>query len=171
MRARDGSRSAQAGRDRVAGAMTRLYFAYGSNLKLERMRDRIPSARARGPARLPGRALTLDKRGSDGSAKANVTPQAGSWVWGALYEIEPTHWPDLDRCEPGYERVRIEVVTLDGAPREAHTYAAVQLTTDPTPFDWYKRLIVEGAREHGLPPDWVETLERLPERRDPRRGP
>ena len=28
----------------------------------------------------------------------------------------------------------------------------------------YKRLIVQGAREHGLPAHWVALLEALPER-------
>ncbi len=46
---------------------------------------------------------------------------------------------------------------------------ATTLTDEPVAFDWYKRLIVEGAREHGLPGDWVATLERLPEKPDPRR--
>ena len=33
-----------------------------------------------------------------------------------------------------------------------------------------KILIVEGAREHGLPVDYVELLRGLPEKPDPRRG-
>ena len=38
------------------------------------------------------------------------------------------------------------------------------LTADAVPFAWYKRLIVDGARAHELPEDWVRVLEALPER-------
>ena len=51
--------------------MQALYFAYGSNLFSARMRERVPSAQARGPARLAGHRLTVDKPGRDGTAKAS----------------------------------------------------------------------------------------------------
>ena len=41
------------------------------------------------------------------------------------------------------------------------------LTADPVPYAWYKRLVIEGAREHGLPADYVAMLEAWPERPDP----
>jgi hypothetical protein len=148
--------------------MSGLYFAYGSNLKPARMRGRIPGARDLGPARLPGHALRLDKRSSDGSGKANLAEDASGCVWGALYAIEAADWPVLDRFESGYARVAVEVVTPGGERLPAQTYVAERLTSDPVPFDWYKRLIVEGAREHGLPESWIAWLERLPERPDPR---
>ena len=34
-------------------------------------------------------------------------------------------------------------------------------------FAWYKRLMLAGAREHGLPREWLALLEALPERHDP----
>lgn len=150
--------------------MTTLYFAYGSNLKISRMRRRIPSARVVGPARLPGRSLALDKRGADGSGKANLVEDPAGCVWGALYAIERAHWEQLDRFEPGYERVAVEVLAPGDAALAAQTYVAVRRTRDPLPFDWYKRLLVEGAREHRLPDGWVARLERLPEQPDPHRS-
>ena len=142
-----------------------LYFAYGSNLSASRLRGRAASAEAVGPARLPGRRLTTDKRGRDGSGKANLAPDANGEVWGVVYSIRDEHWPDLDTFEPGYERIRVVVVTAT-EPLEAWTYVSERVTDDPVPFRWYKQLIVAGAREHGLPEAWVATLEALPEKPD-----
>ena len=149
--------------------MTHLYFAYGSNLKLARLQARVPSARFVARARLPDGRLSLNKRGRDGSGKANLAPEGGAGVWGVLYDVEPEHWTCLDGHEQGYARADVRVVTEEGAEISALTYVATTLTDEPVAFDWYKRLIVEGAREHGLPSDWVAALERLPEKPDPRR--
>jgi gamma-glutamylcyclotransferase len=135
--------------------VTGLYFAYGSNLSFERMRSRIESAQFVTRARLAGFRLALEKSGRDGSGKANVQRDEGAHVWGVVYRIDVVHWPQLDSFERGYARVE--------------TYVARDLTDDPVAYDWYKRLLVDGAREHGLPEDYVEALERLPHRPDPRR--
>jgi gamma-glutamylcyclotransferase len=49
----------------------------------------------------------------------------------------------------------------------AGDYPAPETAPDPRPFGWYKRLSVDGAREHGLPIDYVAALEALPERDAP----
>jgi gamma-glutamylcyclotransferase len=147
------------------GVVSALYFAYGSNLSPARMRERIAAAEPLGAARLAGFCLRLDKRGADGSGKANLCADPEREVWGALYRFDASEWPRLDAFEPGYERIEVEVVCL-GSARAAHTYLSRRLTPDPVPFAWYKRLLVEGARAHGLPEEWVRTLEALPERTD-----
>ena len=143
--------------------MPTLYFAYGSNLRAARLRERVPSAVPRGVARLDGFRLTLDKRGADGSAKANLAPAARERVFGVVYALDARHWPDLDRCEPGYERFEARV-DQDGARIAVQTYRSALVTDDPVAHAWYKHLIVEGAREHGLPAEWVALLEALPTR-------
>ena len=147
--------------------MQALYFAYGSNLCASRLRGRVPSAACVGRARLPGRRLVTDKLGRDGSGKANLREDAAATVWGVLYEIHSSHWAELDACESGYLRVSLEVETEDGARRLAQTYVSEMLTADPVPYAWYKRLVIEGAREHGLPSDYVAMLEAWPEKPDP----
>lgn len=143
--------------------MRARYFAYGSNLKLARMRSRVPAAQVVGPALLRGRRLTLDKRGADGSGKANLAPDPEASVWGVVYTFQAATWEDLDSFEPGYERVEVTVERA-GEELDALTYASSRTTPDPVPFAWYKRLIVEGAREHGLPVEWVAKLRALPTR-------
>ncbi len=150
--------------------MSALYFAYGSNLALARMCERVASARVVTTGQLAGYRLALDKRGADGSGKANLVREPGSVVWGVVYSIDAADWAGLDACEPGYARIEVEVST-PLRRLAAQTYRARILTDRPVAFDWYKRLILEGAREHGLPPEWLEILAALPERPDPRGTP
>ena len=140
-----------------------LYFAYGSNLCAARLCERAPSAIARGAARADGFALALDKRGADGTAKVNLRAEPGSVVWGALYALDARDWPRLDAYERDY--ARIEIAVCCGAETlVAQTYRSDHLTDDPIAAAWYKRLIVDGARAHGLPSEWCALLEALPAR-------
>ena len=140
-----------------------LYFAYGSNLSVARLRERAPSAVARGAARALGFALRLDKRGRDGTAKANLHPELGGVAWGAVYALDPGDWPHLDAAEPGYARFEIEVM-LGEQRALAQTYRSEQLTRDAVASASYRQLIVDGARAHALPTEWCAWLERLPAR-------
>jgi gamma-glutamylcyclotransferase (GGCT)/AIG2-like uncharacterized protein YtfP len=143
--------------------MHTLYFAYGSNLASRRLLRRAPGARALGRARLAGWRLVADKPGRDGSAKVNIVRDPAGAVWGALWELAAPHLARLDRYEGGYERFDVMVDGDEGAQR-ATTYAS-SLRGAPAGLDRaYKGLILAGAREHRLPPEWLAHLESLPER-------
>ena len=142
---------------------TDLYFAYGSNLCADRLRERAPSARARGAAYMRGFELRLDKLGADGTAKANLHAAPRARVWGALYALEREDWPRLDEFERGYARIEIEVILANGQCALAQTYRSDRLTGAAAAV-WYKQLIVAGARAHGLPADWCAWLDGLPAR-------
>lgn len=133
---------------------------------MERMRARAPSAEAIGPARLAGMQLTLDKRGRDGSGKANLVAQESAHVWGVVYSIERAHWLALDVCESDYRRIQVSVEAASGIIA-AETYVSSLRTVDPVAHTWYKQLIVEGARAHGLPAAYCALLDALPARDAP----
>ena len=140
------------------------YFAYGSNLSTERLQARVPSARARCRGRLLHHALRWHKLGRDGSGKCDIVPTpAPSIVWGVLFDVSRDEKPALDAIEGlgiGYFEKEVRIVTDDGECF-ALTYHANPDRTDPTlrPFDWYKDHVVRGAREHGLPADYIQELE------------
>jgi hypothetical protein len=142
--------------------MTLHYFAFGSNLPSSRLRERAPSARAVGAARLAGYRICLDKRASDGSGKLNLAPDPTASVWGVVFTLAPTELEALDGFEPGYSRIEVPVRLVSGETRQAQTYLCERREAGLRARTWYKTLIVEGAREHGLPPEWVALLERLP---------
>ena len=143
--------------------MQALYFAYGSNMASRRMRERAPAARAVGRARLAGWRLVADKPGRDGTAKANVVRDPDAHVWGVLWELRVADLAALDRFEGGYERVAVTVAAEAGAAL-ATTYASRLRTAAPGLARGYKALVLEGAREHALPPEWAARLAALPER-------
>ena len=144
--------------------MQALYFAYGSNMASRRMHARVPGARAIARARLEGWRLVADKPGRDGTAKANLARDPGASVWGVLWELCESDLLALDRFEGGYERVAV-TVDADARAVAATTYASRLRSAPPGLERRYKAFVLEGAREHGLPPGWLALLESLPELR------
>jgi len=150
----------------MRGDRTYLYFAYGSNLSTERLQARVPSARARCRGRLTRHALRWHKLGRDGSGKCDIVPTTtSSVVWGVLFDVSRDEKHALDAVEGlgiGYFEKEVRIVTDDGE-RRALTYHANPARIDAAlrPFDWYKDHVVRGAREHGLPADYIRELERV----------
>jgi len=140
-----------------------LYFAFGSNMSSERMRARIASARSVGRGQLEGYRFVCNKTGRDGSAKANLMRALGDKVWGVVYQFERTELARLDAFEGGYQRVVLGVHT-EVSVLACETYLSDRVTETQMSYDWYKRHMVDGAEEHGLPRAWVAMLRELPER-------
>jgi hypothetical protein len=149
------------------------YFAYGSNLFRPWLRTRAPSAAARGVARLPGHRLCFHKRGSDDSGKCNAlaTGRGDDVVYGVVFEIDPPDKAGLDRAEGAPRQYREATVHLVTERREieAFTYLAAPGWVDDglRPFDWYRDLVVAGAREQGLPAFYVARIEQVGADPDP----
>ncbi len=140
------------------------YAAYGSNLHPVRLRDRIPSARFLHATAAFGYELCFDKRGSDGSAKANIRPTRGGVAFVAVFEIDPLDRPALDAFEgPGYRAA--ELVLADGW--SAFTYFAVHAGAQPLPFAWYRDLVALGAAFHRFPELYRQRVSALPGLDDP----
>ena len=145
--------------------MSEAVFAFGSNMCSARLRDYSVSPERQGVAAvLSEHRLCFNKRSRDGSGKANVEPESSGEVWGVLYAIPRDHLPVLDRGEgPGYSRQRMIVRVERGATCDAWVYVATEPDPDPAlrPYAWYKRFLVEGANEHGLPRTYIEQLEAI----------
>jgi hypothetical protein len=64
-----------------------LYFAYGSNMRSARLRERVPSARYFATGKIQGYKLAFHKRSKqDGSGKADALLRAMTpMVCGAFY--------------------------------------------------------------------------------------
>jgi len=143
-------------------------FAYGSNLCIVRMRARVPSARPLVAAALEAYALRFHKHGRDGSGKADAhfTSSAEDVVWGAVYEIDAAEKRLLDRVEglgSHYLEREVGVATVAGSRLDAWMYYASphRIVEGLKPYGWYHRFVVEGARQHGLPADYVAALEAI----------
>jgi hypothetical protein len=144
--------------------MSEVVFAYGSNMCSGRFRDYGVSPEAPGVgALLSGYRLLFNKRSTDGSGKANVAARDGSQVWGVLYSIPDADLPTLDAGEVGYRRVPLRVCTMNSGESKAWVYIASAPSNDPAlrPYAWYKRFLVEGAREHSLPAEYITEPENI----------
>ncbi len=152
-----------------AHAMNTLhYLAYGSKLHPRRLAARVPSARPLGVVPLRGYRLGFHKRGRDLSGKCLYyrTRDAADMVFGVLYEIAQTEKAQLDRAEGagrGYDEERLDL-SVGGRRYASFLYAASASHIDSSlnPFHWYKRMVVAGARYHGLPSGYVAALEAVP---------
>ncbi|MES1923950.1 gamma-glutamylcyclotransferase family protein [Salinisphaera sp. T31B1] len=147
------------------------YFAYGSNMLTARLAERVPAVRPAGPAWLTHHQLHFHLRGSDGSGKCNVlhTGQADDIVHGVLFELDAARLTRLHAAEgPPYAFLELDVGTAEG-PCRAAIYRGKPAYLDDTlvPYDWYCAFVVGGAREHGLPADYVETLAAVASHSDP----
>lgn len=150
-----------------------LYFAYGSNLCVPRLRYRAPGVRFVECAVLANHGLRWHKKSADGSGKCSILPvdDEDVAVHGGLFELPVAEKPALDRAEGlgnGYEDVYVTVTAAAG-PVTAVTYRATRSHVDDSlrPYDWYKELVVRGAVELGLPPGYVAQLRDVVARPDP----
>jgi hypothetical protein len=145
---------------------TFLYFAYGSNMFSPRLQapERCPSARPLGAAVLPGHDLRWHKHSKkDGSGKCDiiVSSAPGASVYGVLYEIAENQRSALDREEglgKGYDAIEANVI-FSGSITSARSYQATITDSTLRPYTWYRALVVAGAKEHGLPADYIGRLE------------
>ncbi|OOZ37817.1 hypothetical protein BOW51_00710 [Solemya velesiana gill symbiont] len=150
-----------------------LYFAYGSNMCVPRLRARAPSCRVIGAGVLTGHRLSFHKIGRDGSAKCDAfhTGAQTDLVEGVLYSLAHEERVALDQAEDlgrGYNDRQVQIVTLDGKVT-ALTYCALpeMIDADLQPFDWYKDFVVTGARHHQLTTHYIASLEVMPSVPDP----
>lgn len=100
----------------------RFYIAYGSNLNLEQMKRRCPTAEVMGTAELTNWRLRF--RGGTHSAVATIERERGFSVPVLVWRIQPRDELALDRYEGGPFLYRKEIlrVTVNGKRVYAMVY-------------------------------------------------
>lgn len=109
------------------------------------MRSRCPSAAAVGTAAIEGWKLVYDKPSTDGSAKLNIRPDRSARVEGMVYQIEDGERQALDRAEPLYTAIEVDI---GGDPTLTFCYEGEP--TRAAPYDWYVAVARLGAVSLGL---------------------
>ncbi|CAL8135419.1 unnamed protein product [Orchesella dallaii] len=157
---------------------TFLYFAYGSNLWTKRIHENNRTATMVAVGKLEGHRLdfghwTQRWRG----ASANILAEEGSHVYGVLWELNQCDQASLDKQEGVldniYQRVELTVETVpDGKKVNCMAYRIRDETRQKSvlahgenliPSLRYKNVIIQGAKEHGLPEEYVKFLEAVPD--------
>ena len=143
-----------------------LYFAYGSNLSPRALVTRCPGGRMVGAAQLAGRRLGFTRVSRAwGGGVADLISDPRSSVWGALFELSEDDLERLDAYEgapSAYSRERVTVIRPDGRAEKAWCYFVARKEPETLPSFRYWKAVVDGAREVGLPSEYVAQLESLP---------
>lgn len=129
--------------------MSRLYFAYGSNMDPRQMRVRCPNAQRVGTATLPGYRFVINRRGV-----ATIERHSRSSVMGVVWKLSRECERTLDLHEGvlwGFYRK--ETVGVFGAKGES-LHALVYI--DPIrergfPRPGYMEKVLLGARRANIP--------------------
>jgi len=143
------------------------YFAYGSNLSMDRKQERTGAIRNARLACLKGYRFAFSKGGPRGEVYANIVPSACDVVCGVVYLCNRQTMASLDIYEGvetgDYRKIAVEVETVDGELLKAEAYIAGDdfVVEGGRPSGWYLDRIVQGAKEHGLPADYVRHIEEL----------
>jgi len=152
--------------DEISGEEHVWYFIYGSNLKEDRIKERLMFFGDRYLAKkrcvLMEYEFVYNKRSSDGSAKANIQKKSGAVVEGiAVLLLKSTINKFFEKYEKGYvqEEVNIKQVRNSSQPSHSNFKAVTcisELLTNTPPSADYVNTILEGAAERNLPQAYVE---------------
>jgi cation transport regulator ChaC len=143
--------------------MESWYFAYGSNLWMDQMIERTGAIyhaeRAPRIAHLANHRLVFQHLEKAGPAFANIL-SSGDGVVGVVYRCSPADFEKLDRYERGYERQTIMVTDVRGEvlPAAAYVLGPAQAFRFGKPTSGYLERIVTGARQHGLPEQYIASI-------------
>jgi cation transport regulator ChaC len=147
-------------------AETSWYFGYGSNMSPAIFcgrRGMHPLASRWGW--LDDHALRFDLPVGPGErGVANVVPVAGARTCGVLYLLASEECGRLDRTEGVhlgfYRRAPVQVLADGRELVAAFTYRSTFSDPRRKPSARYLGLLLDGARHHGLPAEYVSALER-----------
>ncbi|EGQ26724.1 hypothetical protein HMPREF9372_1265 [Sporosarcina newyorkensis 2681] len=128
----------------------KLYLAYGSNLNLEQMKHRCPTAAVVGSTIVEGQRLVF--RGAREGAVATIEPCKGESVQALVWEITPTDEKALDRYEgwPVLYRKETIKVKLDGKMVQTMVYIMNEGRPLNQPSGYYYSIILDGYKSAGF---------------------
>ena len=131
----------------------RLYVAYGSNLNIEQMKHRCPTARLYGIGVIEDYELQF--KGYPTGAYATIEPKEGSTVPVAVWEIQPKDEIALDRYEgyPSHYFKQDVPVKMDKGEVNAMVYIMNLKMDFGLPSSHYYRVVHEGYNDCGLNTD------------------
>jgi gamma-glutamylcyclotransferase (GGCT)/AIG2-like uncharacterized protein YtfP len=143
-----------------------LYFAYGSLLDPDKMRQASPGSRFLFTAHFPETRLDFVATKGNG-AVPTLIKESGHTVWGGVFEVPEEEVDALVKAEkaegrrPGFDAKAVD--------REGNKHACLTFVVngdpngDNVPDPDYLSSMINGARHWRLPAGWVMGLEDLSE--------
>jgi hypothetical protein len=141
----------------------RPYFAYGSNMSLEQIKDRCPSCEFKGVVVLNGKKVVCNKLSKNKIDHfAGLVDSPTDQVMGVLYQLSFKDISYLDGKEKGYHRNAGEFLVEEigtGRPIDCFTYLVTNPVTPHRPTAEYLERILKGCRDHKLPLEYMEKIQ------------
>lgn len=160
-----------------------LYFAYGSNLSTEQMRQRCPFSTAIGLGFLPGWRWIINERGFanivplDHVSSSDITPDPAGGVYGLLYLLPPRDEESLDVFEgvpESYDKAQCQArwvrdgdakpIPGEGTPVKVLVYVDEKRTSEAAPRTEYigrmERGIEDAVQNWGMDADYANRVMR-----------
>ncbi len=141
------------------------YFAFGANMASRVLAARRVTPLSSEAASLPGYRLVFEERGLPviEPAFASITRAAGETVHGVLMRLERADFDRIDATEgPAYALLEIDVAGRKSGAVTAIAFQSTRPVQGYLPSRRYLRILCDGAREHGLPGEYIRALEAQP---------
>ena len=142
------------------------HFGYGSNLQLHFLKTLLPSAKFA----MKGYLLNHEVQFNFWSKKkkagiSNAMPSPGKMVHGVLYEVPRKEMEILDEMDGVYKgdylRRTFLILGEDGKVHPADLYQVFDPQGPFPPSKIYLEGMLTGAREVGLDPEYIKTIEQF----------
>jgi len=141
------------------------YFAYGSNMLIDQMKNRASIFKPLGVALAKDYKLTFGIPGTIFSgAVANIKQQKGCHVYGVLYEVDALTLGKMDFFEGvqqgEYKKKKIKVIKDDTSEAIDSWvyYSDSNSTLIERPSKIYLTRMIQGAKENRLPEAYIERV-------------
>lgn len=136
--------------------MGTLYVAYGSNLHLEQMSHRCPSAVVYSKGKLNNWEMVF--RGSKTGAHATIRRKKGKSVPVLIWTIQQSDELNLDRYEgyPFYYYKQNVMVNIGDRKRKAMVYIMRESALPGIPSNTYVNTIKKGYLDNGFDLNYLE---------------
>ena len=136
-----------------------LYFAYGSNMSFDQMRERCPDSKFVCKGFLNGYEFVFDGfSNTRNGAVANVIEKEGTLVEGGLFEITESDSDKLDDFEGypyTYKKKEFSVMDCNKKILKAIVYYR---NPEPNgkPSEEYREIILKGSKDCNLSDEYVD---------------
>lgn len=133
----------------------RYYIAYGSNLSIDQMIERCPSAKVIGKSIIPNMKPVC--MGSGGESYLNLTFQKGSYSPVGIYSLSKEDEVKLDEIETKkyYSKIETNLKVFDFRDKQFHDYNGfIYLMTSPVTLGKcsanYINTLIKGYKDFGF---------------------
>lgn len=142
-----------------------LHFGYGSNMSESYMKQYTPGLKYVRNAQLPNFEIQFRKYSENMQGGiSSIIEKPGGMIYGVLYWIPRKEIEELDILEDVplgiYKRETFQVLGDDGEWYAADLYRVTEPKGPFEPAKQYLDLMINGATEHGINAEWLETLKK-----------